>query len=269
MTNTTPMNSALNNTYDRERFAGLVSRLKGNRSIMEMSCDTGISVSFLSKALSQNLPTRPSKRIIRRLLDSDVRPQADVTYSEFLESCGYDAAEDTVGKKDLIPIIAGRADKRIPHISSLLDAISFYYDTLPITQAQCLLTNMLIAKGMGPKLDIRLRGGFFEIEDPAQGVCCVGISGFCQDKSGVEAVKMAIRTKIFDALCSDEGSVKTMDKSFYILVDDLELYNYCVEKLPPLHVRGMMVIYTDDYQMAKAEFEKVPISSRKMPEKAP
>lgn len=228
-----------NSAFNRDSFANLLSQLRGKRGIEEMSKDTGMSVSFLTKALSRQLPTRPSKRSLMKLADPTANPQYQVSLRSLMEACGYtDAVEDDAPKG---------VDVRVPRKTSVINAISLYYDSTPIACAMGMLTSALIAKGVGPQMNIQMRGSYFEIEDAAQDFRCVGISGFCQDKAGIQAMELVIKTRIFDALCAEEAPNAAYEKIYYILTDDREIFRFCKEQLPRIQARAMVILYTEDH----------------------
>jgi hypothetical protein len=240
--------SSSNSAFDKERFSDLISKLRGTRNLAEMSSDTGMSVSFLTKALSQQLPSRPSKRSLMKLTDPNAKPQYNITLSSLLDACGYtqiDEDESPMGE-----------DTRCPGKKSFTEAVSLYFDNMPITHAMSMLVSTLIAKGIGPQVSIQLREGYFEIEDRDKDFQCVGINGFCQDDSGIQAMELVVKTRIFDALCDEENLDAAHRKVYYILTDNKKLFEACIMKLPCIHSKGTVILYTEDHVRFSDEYRK-------------
>lgn len=233
----------MNPAYDELALAEAMKKLQGVRTLPKMAEDTGLSVSLLGKMSACKLPSRPSKRSLKKLSDPNSHPQANITFKQLLEICGYTAEEGEV-LEEIAPV--GR-DPRVPTPVTIENAVSLYYDGKPITLGMSMLTSMLIQNGFGPQLNIRMENGFFEIADEKADFRAVGISAFCQDKAGVEAVKLVIKTKIFDALCSEPDPVRNGERTYFILVDDMELFHYCTTTLPFFQCCDLVVLYTEDY----------------------
>lgn len=254
----TPMNSACENRYDREKFARLVARLKGSRTAEMMSKDTGMSVSFLSKALSQNLPTRPSMRTLSRLSGADVNPQAQISYSELLESCGYDASEGD----GCAEIEAERMDETKISPKVAAEFFATYCSSIPIARAPGIITNALIAKGVGPELEIRMKDTYFEIESKDKSFRCICVCGLCDYDSVANVMKIVIRSRLYDAIFSNKNvDNETSDKVIYVLTDNLRLFEYCKFELPALKCKSMIILYTENHVTISQEYEKVSAKS--------
>jgi transcriptional regulator with XRE-family HTH domain len=72
--------------FDKERFAELLEKAKGNRSIRQYGQHCGVDAGYISRLLRRLLDQPPSADVIRRLAS---RAYAGVTVEELLAAAGY------------------------------------------------------------------------------------------------------------------------------------------------------------------------------------
>lgn len=245
MTRQNSIGTEKNTAYDRRRYAYLVRLLQGSRTVATMAKDTDLSSSFISKSINSQLPTRPTPRSLRKLTNPDSKPQANVKISDLFEACGYQSQKgDTYEEDRLLSVDTGDAERRT---TSPFEAISHYFDNKPSTLAMAMLSNALVAAGIGPQLDIKLHNTYFEIADGSSGFSAIGIQALCQDDTGARAMQLVIKARLCDALCDERAGLPAKDRIFYIVTDHKDIFRYCAERLN-IPARGTVVLLTEDYE---------------------
>lgn len=71
--------------YDKERFAELLMKAQGNRSMNSFARDSGVSSAYISKLIRGMYNTAPSPAIIKKIADV----AKDVSYGEFMVAAGH------------------------------------------------------------------------------------------------------------------------------------------------------------------------------------
>jgi hypothetical protein len=73
-------------SFDRERFANLLEKAKGKRSINKYGNDSNVDPGYISRLLRQLIPSPPSAIIIKKLADIAMN---EVTAEDLLHAAGY------------------------------------------------------------------------------------------------------------------------------------------------------------------------------------
>lgn len=84
-------------TFDKERFALLLDRAKGDRSINQYANETGVSAAHISRFLRQLVDTSPTPETIAKLAD---KAWGEVTYKEMMVAAGHITAENNRVSED-------------------------------------------------------------------------------------------------------------------------------------------------------------------------
>lgn len=242
--NSTGINS--NSAYNKKKLAELCRMAMGNRSIKQFSKDCGLSQSFLSRALNQQLTSRPSRRSLMKLTDPDANPN-NVTCRDVMAAAGYEPAEFLPESEPIVENTPMPSES-ITFCQSVLD----YFSLLSPTQAMGMLVDALIAKGVKRDLTIHLHPGYCEVKEQKGKLTYVGISAFCKDETAIQIIKFALMH-----LFADVKSIPwdfTEDTQYYILTDNRTLFDDC----PNLEFQGfrgkkLAVLYADKHGSFKQE----------------
>lgn len=81
--------------YDAGKLAALLRLCKGDRTTTDFSKNTGVSITYLTKLLNGNSPSRPSKKYLRRIAYPEFgKAQGNVSYFDLLRAAGYSDDEN-------------------------------------------------------------------------------------------------------------------------------------------------------------------------------
>lgn len=72
--------------FDKERFAQLLERAKGNRSINEYALHSGVSAAYISRLLRGLVETPPGAVVIKKLAS---KAQGGITIEDLMAAAGY------------------------------------------------------------------------------------------------------------------------------------------------------------------------------------
>lgn len=72
--------------FERERFAQLLERAKGDRSINEYALHSGVSAAYISRLLRGLVETPPGAAVIKKLAS---KAQGGVTVEDLMAAAGY------------------------------------------------------------------------------------------------------------------------------------------------------------------------------------
>ena len=86
-----------NNIFDKERFADLLDKAKGDRSINKYAEECDISAAHISRFLRQMISTPPTPETISKLSS---KAYNDVSYRDLMEAAGHIAIGHTVELDD-------------------------------------------------------------------------------------------------------------------------------------------------------------------------
>lgn len=73
-------------SFDKEKFAHLVTKAKGKRSINKYGIETGVDPGYISRLMRQLIDSPPSPAVIKKLTD---KSHNDISYEELMASAGY------------------------------------------------------------------------------------------------------------------------------------------------------------------------------------
>ena len=87
--------SEINETRDEaiERVGALVEKLKGDRSIRQMTADTGVHTSYIARIIKRE--NYASAEVLRRLTAPESNPQNGVTLKDLMLAAGYQKESTT------------------------------------------------------------------------------------------------------------------------------------------------------------------------------
>ena len=160
-------------TYVNRDLVTLLKKAIGSRSIIEFTNQCGLSISFVSRLLNNNLPSKPSKRSFLKMAK---HLNNGVTIMQLLEVAGYSV--DYEYEKALEHETLNEFS---PCMRAFAEGPSY---------AMSLLVNVLVVKKLLiMPLNISLQPGLFEIESKVDGRCIVGLPAICgNDENDIEAV---------------------------------------------------------------------------------
>ena len=75
-----------NSTFDKERFANLLDKAKGGRSINKYAEECDLSATHISRFLRQMINTPPTQETISKLSS---KAYNNVSYMELMEASGH------------------------------------------------------------------------------------------------------------------------------------------------------------------------------------
>ncbi|WCF11548.1 hypothetical protein NDS46_31825 (plasmid) [Paenibacillus thiaminolyticus] len=73
-------------SFDKEKFAHLVTKAKGNRSINKYGIETGVDPGYISRLMRKLIDSPPSPSVIKKLTD---KSHNDISYEELMATAGY------------------------------------------------------------------------------------------------------------------------------------------------------------------------------------
>ena len=233
--------------YDPAEFSTLLRSMKGIMSAREFALHTGLSESFISKAVNGLQKNRPSKRTVLKLLVSDSGKTVD--RERLIAATGYDAA-DFDGDAD-----AGSAVWQRFSSARLLTGV---YGEDPFV-AMCEFLRALTERGLNGDVTCRFyhRFGYFEVTDSITGQVYAGINAYlkpCDDKDGCggspdaelrSAIAVAFSAgQLFSHITKSDGA---KEKIVYILADNERIYNALCSNLLKSETKATVVLFTDDH----------------------
>lgn len=90
--------NAKSNAFDKEKFAELLDKAKGSRSINKYAEEADISAAHISRFLRRMIDTPPTPETISKLSS---KAYNDVSYRDFMEAAGYIEIDSNVEPIDL------------------------------------------------------------------------------------------------------------------------------------------------------------------------
>lgn len=223
------------NSAQKKKLADLVRLSMGAYSIVQFAPICGLSVSFLSKALNMALLAKPSQRSLAKLAEAS--PVEGTSLKDFYEACGYDTSA-----------VADRASKTALKEKMPLDqAITEYYSSPAILGVNTFLSAWM-SQNNNPDLELKLyqKGRLFSVttrDDDFSAICVVG---YCQDKTGIERMKMEILSRLLEALGIADREKLSGKVCFYLITDSRDLFQFCSDELPKLPSQNMVVLLSDE-----------------------
>lgn len=232
-----------NSAFNAQRFADLCRLAMGGRSILQFAKECGLSQSFLSRALNQQLPSRPSRRTLMKLTDpATARPSNNVTLKDVMTAVGYDPVEPL---PEVEPIIENEPEQS--ESIALWQSIADYFGPVSHTKAMSMLVDALIYRGVDKNMMICMHPGFFEVAVRNTQDKYVGISAFCQERSAIGIMKHALM-QIFTSVRSvTKDRADAGNAIYYILTDQAELFEaFSSGEFPGFQGKGLAVLYAED-----------------------
>lgn len=217
-------------TYVNNNLISLLKKAIGSRSIIEFTNQCGLSISFVSRLLNNNLPSRPSKRSFLKMAPNLGN---GVTLSQLLTAAGYEEDFNFDYPKEAENETKLDFSMRSPS-----------YITAP-TYAMSLLVNVLVqSKQLTMPIDISVQPGLFEVKSKIDGKCLVGLPALCQkDADKINLMSQTLKRSFIMAL--DIYSEQLKNVCFVMItnqesifedfgsnlnaMDDIELYNVFTE----------------------------------------
>lgn len=111
-----------NYLFDKEKFAELLDRAKGDRSINKYAEESGISAAHISRFLRKLISNPPTPETITKL---SLKAHNNISYRDFMVAAGHITVDDSVypgdpeNKKDLTNVGIVQRAGRISRISPL------------------------------------------------------------------------------------------------------------------------------------------------------
>ena len=214
-----------NREYDALELANLLKKFKGEKTTTDFSKETGVSITYLTKLLNGNSPSRPSKKYLRRIAFPEFgNRSSDVSYEDLLKAAGYSDVEiDTaVLLKDSGIRLPAEAKRKSFPISFMID-------------------NLLESGEISCGFDIHNaeNNGWFVINTAQSKILCVSALYDCTE---IEDKEQKTAHDFMVATLTQEN----LDK-YYILTNQRKLVDDIKKVLPKLPGIDLYVILTDDY----------------------
>lgn len=216
-------------SFDKQRFSDLTRLVMGNRTMVQFSHDTGLNRGLIGTIINKKLDNPPSQRSIYRMMSSAAMPQNNVSLNDMLAAAGY-VPSSGEGVSTVIPL----------QLSDLVLASYVSSPSKPLT----LFLDLLIRSGIEQNVDIRFRGGWFEVTGTDTGNRYVGINAFRREDVDQEFAKVFLKANLLDTLSTAESVKGISDKAYYILTNDQAVYDFALT-LPQLGARSMSVLLSD------------------------
>lgn len=215
-------------------LAEYATAIKGKRSIGDLVLESGLSRSFVSKIINQNLLSVPSKRSLKML--SDV-PGHNISYTALLEAADYDFVESDT-------------DIEVETVS-FEKAASDYYSEKPASFALGLLLDLLVKKGFTESFDVKFTTDNFYIKPSDKTFEVVGIPVFFSNNADVEGACLIAIRKFIDAIYK----IGELASYIYLITDNSAAYQYMIKVLPPSPKGFVYVSYTNDYKHFMKQYD--------------
>lgn len=221
-----PNDCSTNKEYDATKLAELLRKCRGTRTTTEFSKETGVSITYLTKLLNGNSPSRPSKKYLRRISYPKYgqNNSCDVSYEALLRAAGYSDEEiDTavVLKQSSIELPIEAKRKSFP--------ISFMIDNL---FASGEINN-------GFEIFNSDDDGWFTINTMESKILCVPA---LYDGAELIDKEQRIANDFMIAVLTQ----KNLDK-YYILTNQRNLVDDIKKVLPKLPGIDLYILITNDY----------------------
>ena len=243
------------NGYDPKAFGVFVRDMKGTKSVREFAIETGLSESYVSKAIIGRATGQPSKRTLLKLLRAQT--EVPVKRRDLAEAAGY----ETLELED--------APDEGPETSQPLSTaavITRYYGKDHFT-AMGEFLKALAEHGLDGDITSRFyrEAGYFEVVDNATGNVYVGINAYLRpletgeesdgnsDAEDEDNVVFSIAFSVglnFNRVIVSGGA---KDKVVYILTDNERVYEGCQTVIPKNKTKATVVVLTDDHQGFRKE----------------
>lgn len=216
-------------SFDKQRLSDLTRLVMGNRTVVQFSHDTGLNRGLIGMIINKKLDNPPSQRSIYRMMSSSAMPQNNVPLTDMLAAAGYTPAAGE-GVSPTAPL----------QLSDLVLTGCTSTPSRPLT----LFLDFLIEYGIERDVDVRFRGGWFEVAGIETGDRYVGINAFRKEGVDPEITKVFLKANLLDTLSTAE-SVKGLDnKAYYVLTNDQAVYDFALT-LPQLGAGSMSVLLSD------------------------
>lgn len=215
--------------FDKQRLSDLTRLVMGNRSMVQFSHDTGLNRGLIGTIINKKLDNPPSQRSIYRMMSPTAMPQNEVSLNDMLAAAGY------------APTSGESVDPVIP--LQLSDFVLASYASSP-SRPLSLFLDFLIGSGIEQNVDVRFRGGWFEVAGTDTSNRYVGINAFRTKNTDLEITKVLLKANLLDTLSTAESVKGLGDKAYYILTNDQAVYDFALT-LPRLGAKSMSVLLSD------------------------
>jgi len=230
---------------DPGRFAEILRAMKGMQSVHEFANSTGLSDSFLSKAINSVSDKIPSKRTLLKLLRAET--ETTVSRMELAEAAGYPADkidwERVLGEED--------ESQRV----SAAEAIVRIYGGNHYLACGRLMKS-LSEHGVDGDMSsfVHREDGYFEITDETTGQVYVGINVYCNadhDRDNTVFSMMFSLALTHQKICLTSGDVG--EKVVIIMTNDEQIFEGCRNCNFNGAPKATMIVLTDDFKGIKRE----------------
>lgn len=238
----------LKTDYDPKTFGAVLRVMKGRRTSVQFAIETGLSSSYICKAVSGHAQARPSRRTVIKLMSA--KTEAPFDRRELARAAGYDEAE----------IGALPAAEESEHTASLTATIRKYYGEDPFVAMNELQRALSVNVLRGDVSSYYYReSDYFEIKDMQSGQIYAGINAYVrpisvsgdEDRSqeeiesdAVVPIAFAVGKTYNDIIKSDRAK----DIIVYILTDNEKIYRSCHSVIQMDATKATIAVFTDDHQ---------------------
>ena len=214
-----------NREYDAAKLAELLRRCRGARTTTDFAKETGVSITYLTKLLNGNSPSRPSKKYLRRISYPKYGTNCcDVSYEALLIAAGYsdDEIDTAVVLKQTNINLPTEAKRKSFSISFMID-------------------NLFASGEINNGFEIHNSDddGWFTINTMKSKILCVPAL-----YDGTETIDKEQR--IANEFMVATLTQKKLDK-YYILTNQRNLVDDIKKVLPKLPGIDLCILITNDY----------------------
>ena len=231
--------------FNKEEFADILRKMKGDRSVREFALDTDLSDSFISKAINGYIDKSPSRRTLLKLLSAKASESVD--RRELVQAAGYPA--DQLDWDNLV----WDNDEEKQKVSTA-ETIARYYGGNHFLACGRLMKALADHGVNGDMSSYFYReNGYFEIKDEKTGQVYVGINVYNsaeEDKENAVWSMVFSLALTFNKVAMSEGA---KDKVVIIMTNDERIYEGCHSINFDEAPKATVVVLTDSYQGFRKE----------------
>ena len=237
-----------NTGYDPEIFSAVLRGMKGGMTSDQFAIETGLSNSYICKAVSGHAMSRPSRRTVIKLMSA--KTGAPFDRKELVRAAGYDEAD-----LDIRPDI-----KAVEQTASLTETIRKYYGGDPYIAMSELLRALSLNALKGDVSTYYYRkSDHFEIKDMVTDQIYAGINAYVKpvsidgddgrtteeiERTAVVSIAFEVSKTYSEIIRGDRAK----DKIVYILSDNERIYEGCRSVIQKNATRATIAVFTDDHQ---------------------
>lgn len=220
--------------FNKKLLANLGKKILNGQQVEEFCRETGLSRSFVSKLINEKLDAKPRRRSLLRMIGENCSSRNGVTAKELLLAAGYYYSEPH--DKNEVPV-----NKTDCGSLPLADVISVHYAPSPTCGLSHFLDGM-INHGYGRLFNIRYQPGMYRIILESTQQEFIVVPAFCQDSSGITAVKVSALERVVMAL----NFANDFSRTFYFVITNQKTIFEDLRNFRVLEKMLLSVLLVDD-----------------------